>query len=327
VQVGDCIYGTVEITEAAIQDVLASQAVQRLKGVLQHGISALIGITTPVSRYDHSLGVMLLIRRLGGDEQEQIAGLLHDVSHTAFSHVIDYVVENHTGQSYHDEVKAEYVAQTDLPAVLAGHGYDWHDFLDEERYPLLEQPSPALCADRLDYFLRDAHDLGLCSPEASQRVLDNLVVHEGRIMVRDEGLARWLAHTYMAADDSSWADFREVGLYELAAYAIRLGLDLGVITEDDFWETDQVVWDRLLADETPILREAMARVSPDTRFVWDAVAPDFRIATKIRTIDPDVVVNGTSKPLSVLDPAYGRHQHEYKARKAGRWPYRVIDAV
>ena len=69
-QVGDCIYGTVEITEAAIQDVLAIQVVQRLKGVLQHGISALIGITTPVSRYDHSLGVMLLIRRLGGDEED-----------------------------------------------------------------------------------------------------------------------------------------------------------------------------------------------------------------------------------------------------------------
>ena len=145
-------------------DLLDSQAVQRLQGVLQHGISGLIGITAPVSRYEHSLGVMLLVRRLGAPLQEQIAALLHDVSHTAFSHVIDYVVDNHDGQSYHEEVKADYVARTDLPAVLARHGYDWHAFLDEEAYPLLEQPAPALCADRLDYFLRDALDLGLARP-------------------------------------------------------------------------------------------------------------------------------------------------------------------
>ena len=37
---------------------------------------------------------MLLIKKLGGSVEEQIAGLLHDVSHTAFSHVIDYVFDN-----------------------------------------------------------------------------------------------------------------------------------------------------------------------------------------------------------------------------------------
>ncbi len=36
---------------------------------------------------------MMLVNRLGGSLEEQIAALLHDVSHTAFSHVIDYVLE------------------------------------------------------------------------------------------------------------------------------------------------------------------------------------------------------------------------------------------
>ena len=61
----DTVYGEIEINEAVILDLMASEAMQRLRGVLQHGISGLIGITSPVTRFDHSVGVMILVRRLG----------------------------------------------------------------------------------------------------------------------------------------------------------------------------------------------------------------------------------------------------------------------
>ena len=60
-------------------------------------ITALLGITQPITRYEHSVGVMLLARRVGGGLREQVAALLHDVSHTAFSHVIDHV--------FHDQAR------------------------------------------------------------------------------------------------------------------------------------------------------------------------------------------------------------------------------
>src|SRR5512139_863920 len=138
----DSIYGEVDIEEPVLLDLMSTQALQRLRGVLQHGITALIGITQPVTRFDHSLGVMLLVQRMGGSLEEQIAALLHDVSHTAFSHVIDYVVDDHNSQSYHEEWKEAHLLASDVPEVLARHDYDWRDFLHEEDYALLEQPSP-----------------------------------------------------------------------------------------------------------------------------------------------------------------------------------------
>jgi uncharacterized protein len=159
----DPLYGTTITPEPVLADLLHSEAVRRLHGVLQHGITAVIGITQPITRYQHSAGTMLVVRRMGGDVREQIAALLHDVSHTAFSHVIDHVWDTAASQSYHDQVKESYVAQTDVPEVLAKHGYDWREFIDETQFPLLEQPAPALCADRLDYFLRDARALGLAT--------------------------------------------------------------------------------------------------------------------------------------------------------------------
>ena len=321
----DDVYGSQRIEEPVLLALIDSAPMRRLRGVLQHGITALIGITRPVTRFEHSVGVMLLARRLGAPLPEQIAALLHDVSHTAFSHVIDYVFQGHDSQSYHDEVKEAYIATTELPHLLAEYGFDWRHVVDEEKFPLLEQPAPRLCADRLDYFLRDSLDLGLSTPADVQRALGHLIVHDGRIVTDDVHAARWLAETYLAADDASWANFREVGLYELAARAIRRALEIGVIDRDDLWKTDRVVWQTLHDAADPPLQRTLALVSPETRFEWDEASPTFRVSTKLRTLDPDVLMaSGELRPLSALDAGYARRRRQYLRRKEGKWPMRVV---
>ena len=325
--ISDRVYGEVAIDEPVVLALLETAGIRRLQGVLQHGISALVGITEPVTRWEHSVGVLLLIRSLGGDLNEQLAGLLHDVSHTAFSHVIDYVFAGHESQSYHDDVKESYVSGTDIPAVLEHYGYAWRTLLDEEAYPLLEQPAPRLCADRLDYFLRDALELRLATPAGVQKVLRSLVLYDGRIMVNDLATAQWLAYTYIAADKASWANFREVGLYELAARAIRRGLECEAISEADFWGEDEAVWNKLETYPDQELQQKLVMVTPDTRFVWDREQPAFWVSTKLRTIDPDVIVDGASMPLSVLDEEFGRYRLHYLESRKGKWPVRVIPGI
>jgi len=320
----DSVYGTETITEPVLLAVMESVALQRLKGVMQHGITGLIGLTSPVTRFEHCVGAMLLVRRLGAALPEQIAALLHDVSHTAFSHVIDYVLDGHDSQSYHDEIKARYLADSDLPAILAGHGYDWRDFVDETAFSLLEQPAPALCADRLDYFLRDGQGMGLASAAEIAGLLDALTVVDGRIAVTSQAAGHWLANTYMQADQASWANFREVGLYELTAQAIRRALQVGAVSEADFFLTDRIMWQKLHAHPDPELQKWLSLVNLDTRFVWDEEAPTFRVSTKLRTLDPDVVVDGRLHPLSQLDPDYAQQRQAYLRSKQGLWPMRVI---
>jgi HD superfamily phosphohydrolase len=323
-QYADPVYGLSEISEPVLLDLMETQAIRRTRGVLQHGVSALVGVTRPTSRFEHSMGVMLLVRRLGATIEEQIAALLHDVSHTAFSHVIDYVFDGHNTQGYHEEHKLEYVSGTDIPATLARHGYAWMDYMHEEAFTLLEQDLPHLCADRLDYFLRDARDLGLASDPEVSAALEHLIVYNDRIVVDDLEIARWLSYTFIQGDKTSWANFREVGLYELAAHAIRRGLEIGVLTEADLWGTDHPAWEKLRASHDSQLQHYFRRVRADTRFVWDEEKPEFRISTKLRTIDPDVLVNGAAKLLSDLDPDFARHRAEYLSQNSGKWPMSVI---
>lgn len=321
----DRIYGPVAVHEPVLLDLLHTQALGRLDGVYQHGVSALVGVTSRTSRLEHSIGAMLLVRRLGATLAEQIAALLHDISHTAMSHVIDYVYARHDAQSYHDEMKAWYVAQSDIPALLARHGYDWQAVLHEEAFALLEQPAPALCADRLDYFLRDGCDLGVLAAHDLPTILDHLVVRDGRIAVDDIDVARLLAYGYLAADDASWSNFREVGLYEMTAQALRLALARRIITDEDVWGTDAALWQTLQQSDDPTLRYYLRFVTDTAHFVRDAIAPTFTVTTKIRTIDPDVVQAGQLVRYSTLDPAFATYRQHYLAQKLGPWPIRVVD--
>lgn len=197
----DVVYGSISFTQPLILDLMQSDAMQRLQGVLQHGITAVLGITQPITRVEHSVGAMILVQSAGGSVCEQSAALLHDVSHTAFSHVADFVFGG--PNSYHEEKRREWIAQSDIPAVLSKHGIEWTDFLDDEKFPLLEQPAPRLCADRLDYFLRDSLALGILTAAQAKQLYEGLVVAEGRFAVRNVDTARLFAYKYIEADESS----------------------------------------------------------------------------------------------------------------------------
>jgi hypothetical protein len=322
----DPLYGRVEITEAVLLDLIASDAMQRLKGISQHGITALLGITPPFSRFDHSIGAMLLVRRLGASLTEQVAALLHDVSHTAFSHVIDFVFDGHSGKSYHEAKMEEIVANSDIPVILNRHGMDWRVFLDETKFTLLEQPLPALCADRLDYFLRDLEFLRLANIAEVCTALESLEVVELKIVVRDADAARWLAYTFIEADRARWSNFREVGLYQLTAKAIKVANQFGFLGEADLWGSDEALWEKLQSADHPEVRDLVNFINPGTRFAWNDKCPSFSVATMARSIDPLVTDGVSVAPLSTLDPAFCQYRNEYLAGMQGQWLLSVVDA-
>lgn len=136
----DILYSEVHVTEPVLVELVRSPAIQRLAGVLQHGITGLIGFTVPITRLEHSVGAMLLVRHLGASIEEQASALLHDVSHTALSHVVDHAFP---GQgSYHEVHKDRYLQTTTIPNILGAHGFEWRHTTHKEAFPLLERDSP-----------------------------------------------------------------------------------------------------------------------------------------------------------------------------------------
>ncbi|MGV3558713.1 HD domain-containing protein [Larkinella arboricola] len=280
-------------------------------------LSNFIGVDTPITRFQHSVGVMLLSQKLNAPLKEQIAALLHDISHTAFSHVIDHVFREPTGQSYHERMKEQYLQQSDIPPILAKYGYNWHEFVHEEAYPILEQPAPALCADRLDYFFRDGMALGLLTAAEVSQAISHLTVQDNQICVDDISTAQWLGYTYMRVDEQCWSNRQAIGLYELMAQLIQTGLQLSAICEADVWLTDQKLWDKLShSPETDIQRQ-LAQLRRPVRFVEEKINPWREVSPKIRTLNPKVWINGKGEWLTDLDATFAHELAVYKQRRQG----------
>lgn len=322
--VEDRIYGRVEIAEPLLVDLIGSPPIERLRGVHMGGITALLGVSPTATRHEHSLGAMLLVRHLGGSVQEQAAALLHDVSHTALSHVVDYVFDTPSRQAFHDDQKEAYVAKTVIPEICAGHGADWRALIDEARWPILEQDAPRICADRIDYTWRDVEALGVMSADGAREVTAALRIHEGRIVVEGEEPARAFAEAYLACDESCWCNPRGIGLYELTAQALRRAIEVGAIGRKDLWGSDEELWDTLGRHPDPELRRRLAAVSPGTGFELDAGHGDLVLRPKVRTVDPDVVsVDGSLRPLSSIDRDWAVRRETYMSGKAGEWRMRL----
>jgi uncharacterized protein len=323
VQHVDTVYGSASFTDPMIPDLMQSDAIQRLRSVLQHGITAVLGITQPITRFEHSVGAMILVQRTGGSVCEQAAALLHDVSHTAFSHVADFVFGG--PHSYHEVKRREWMAQSDIPAVLSRHGVDWTDFLDDERFPLLEQPSPRLCADRLDYFLRDSLALGIVTQAQAMQLSGSLVVAAGRFAVRELDAARLFGYKYIEADRTSWSNKTAILLYELTARALRTALDRSVITETDLWGGDKQLWDKLSQSQDSATAASVKLILRYRDFIVDESKPTVRLQPKIRTIDPDVVTEDGMLPLSALDADFRAYRDNYLRTRASTISLRLAD--
>lgn len=239
----DALYGPVELPDA-VTDLLHTTPIQRLRGIHQGGAIVLANPAINHTRFDHSVGVMLLIRRLGGSLREQLAGLLHDVSHTAFSHLIDYVLEM-AGEDYHEQRYAAVLAHPKIQAALARHNLDYQDFLDLDQYTLLEQPLPNLAADRIDYTLRDLRQLGILSAANIAWFLEGLRVHEGRIVVSSVAPARWFSQQYAYLTEHYFAGPQSQSANRFLRGLIRSYYEAGRLTLDDFHQDDAHLLARL----------------------------------------------------------------------------------
>jgi len=75
-EIKDRVYGKIDINEPVLLTLLKSKPLIRLQGINQAGASQYAIPNKIVSRYEHSVGVMLLLKILGASTEEQIAGLL-----------------------------------------------------------------------------------------------------------------------------------------------------------------------------------------------------------------------------------------------------------
>ena len=131
----------------------------------------------PYSRYTHTLGTAAIVWHFTHDLKQAVAGLLHDIATPAFAHVVDFLNGDHLRQeSTESRTRAMLASSPELMALLDKSGLTIDDVDDYHRYPIADNDSPRLSADRLEYTLGNAHLVFHCPKEKLKRIFDDLFI-------------------------------------------------------------------------------------------------------------------------------------------------------
>lgn len=162
----DPLYGYISPTSSELE-IIDSESFQRLRRIQQLGLSSLIYPGANHSRFEHSLGVMHLAGRFAKSlelsdqlcSELRLAGLLHDVGHTPYSHALEHIF-------YSDEYTHE-DRSCDLIDEFAASGVFEDDVRVDGIKSAIQGTSDiqlvagTIDVDRMDYLYRDAYHVGL----------------------------------------------------------------------------------------------------------------------------------------------------------------------
>ncbi len=321
----DRVYGKFEITEPVILELINSAPLQRLKDIDQAGYRPLwVKPDAETGEYDHSrfahsVGVYLLLRKYGAPFEEQIAGLIHDVSHSAFSHCIDYVLDSGSEKEHNhqDNLFDSYIRKTEIPEIIKKYGFDLEYILDDKNLPLKEKNLPDLCADRIDYSLKTAVIFDELDDKNKKYLLDNLTTENNNWVFRDFESAKKYAELFLKLNTDYYAGLASAIMFRTVGDCLRYALQKEYISEGDLYATDKLVIDKIevFLDKDERLKLLFDRMNNKVRIINDPDNYDASVFCKSRVVDPLFKEDQEIKRVSEVDLRWNdviKHESEPK---------------
>ena len=275
------------------------------------------------SRYDHSIGVALIVWHFTRDRKRAIAGLLHDVASPVFAHVVDFMRGDYlTQESTEDGTETLIAGSTELQAVLGKCGLTTDDVCDYHRYPIADNDSPLLSADRLEYTIGNSINYGFCTIGDARRFYDDLVIGTNEygvdeLMFKDAQIADAVVNAALACSKVYVSDEDRYAM-QLLSEILGHAMEQQVIEEDDLYSTEPEVIGKLLSDgRTASLwngfcayRRTTSAPQPGATGCWR------KVVAKKRYIDP--VVQGRGR-MSELSPSFADSLSAFRNSSQDYW--------
>jgi HD superfamily phosphohydrolase len=199
----DPVHRYVHVRDELIWDLINSPEFQRLRRIKQLGTSFFTFHGGEHSRFNHSLGVYEIMRRILETFEGRIqltyeekllcmcAALLHDVGHGPFSHSFEKVFRFH----HEDWTRAILTGSTRINAILRRMGDSFPKKVAEviaktyDNKLIVSLISSQIDADRMDYLLRDAYYTGVGYGNFEiERILRVMRPHEDGIVFKYSGM-------------------------------------------------------------------------------------------------------------------------------------------
>ena len=242
-----------------ITPVAEAPAMQRLKDVGMHcgceytSFPIFQGLDK-YSRYQHSVGCALIVWHFTQDKKQTIAALLHDIATPTFAHVVDFLNGDHIKQESTERGTAMLIESSpEIMARLKEWGITLEEVADYHQYPIADNDSPKLSADRLEYTLSNLVNYRIAPKEKVMEWYDQLMVGkneegEDELMFQDVQTAEAFCLAALDTSKIYVADEDRFAMQTLSELLCQ-HIDRGVLSKQDLYRTESEVIALLHQDE------------------------------------------------------------------------------
>jgi uncharacterized protein len=325
-EINDRLYGKIEVTDPIVLEIINTNAFQRLKRINQYGgVNFIYPDRFQTTRFEHSIAVWHILHTLGASEEAQIVGLLHDVGHLAFSHMVDQAMESET-ENYHETIMHLMPGMDEIKAILKKNDIKMQNV---DTYPEIKKSLPDIGADRLDYAMRDYVAATGEETDIGKRVLDSIELNGRDIVFTDLDVA---VEFSLKGVKAMWEVIYEPSVavvYQSLIEMIRLGMKEGWLKEEALFGDDAAVLEILKKNREKYDRkyidifEKKFTVEPSS----EAEADLKHVKLKARYFDPFVKTDKGLKQASELSPKLKAELEKmsqiFEERKGGVF-YRIV---
>ena len=132
------------------------------------------------SSLDHSIAVALIVWHFTHDKKQTLAGLFHDIATPAFKHCIDFLEGDYDNQEATEDLTKDILLNSkEIMALLKRDNIKLEEVCDYHIYPICDNDTPMLSADRLEYSLSKALlTYNLLDFNSIKKIYDNIIVKE-----------------------------------------------------------------------------------------------------------------------------------------------------
>lgn len=198
------------------------------------------------SSLDHSIAVSLIVWNFTKDKKQTIAGLFHDIATPVFKHSIDFMNGDYKKQESTEELTTQIISESkEIMSLLKRDGIKIEEVDNYHIYPIEDNDTPMLSADRLEYTLSNGLDVckNIWNLEEVKEIYENIEIQKNEQGIEELGFKDIkIAEKFvkgMRILSNSYIDNKTKFSMQFLADIMKIMSSQNLITKKDLYELSE----------------------------------------------------------------------------------------
>ena len=175
-----------------------------------------------------------------------------------------------------------------------------------------------MCADRIDYFLRDAFVFGKAPKKKIDELLGSLAIINDFWVFKNQKQAKEYADLFLEINNVCWSGLESGTMLKNMGELIKYCMGKNILKKEDLFLTDEEVWRKIISEagKDKHLKLLLDRADNKYRYeIVDEKDHDMLSINKSRAVDPLFLKDGKLIRLTEADKKYKELQEKYSKPK------------